>query len=81
MITAILRARNDVTIPTVLTIVSYWGVALPIMMIFAARGMGAWGVWLGLLGGAVAASIAFLLYFRGRAYWRLRKASLRLHPC
>jgi len=81
MITAILRARNDVTIPTVLTIVRYCGVALPIIMIFAARGMGAWGVWLGLLGGAVAASIAFLLYFRGRAYWRLRKASLRLHPC
>lgn len=70
MITAILRARDDVAIPTALTIASYWGLALAVMAILAARGLGAWGVWLGLLSGATAASGALLLYFSGPRMWR-----------
>jgi MATE family multidrug resistance protein len=82
LITAVLRARNDVAIPTVLTLAAYWGIALTVMMILAARGLGAWGAWFGLLSGATAASSAFLVYFRGRELWLWTgKVNLRLKPC
>jgi MATE family multidrug resistance protein len=76
MVTALLRARSDIAIPTVLTIASYWGVALTGMLLLASAGMGARGVWLGLMCGAVTASVAFLLYyFRDRAPWRVLVAA------
>jgi MATE family multidrug resistance protein len=62
MITALLRARNDVVVPTGLIMTSYWGIALSAMLLHAAAGHGAQGVWLSLLLGASASSICSSAY-------------------
>jgi MATE family multidrug resistance protein len=62
MITALLRAREDVVVPTGLTMTSYWGIALSAMLLHAAAGHGAQGVWLSLLLGASASSICSSAY-------------------
>jgi MATE family multidrug resistance protein len=69
VIAALLRARNDVAIPTGLTVVSYWGVALGIMLLLAHAGHGAYGAWLSLLIGASVCSAGLGVYL-----WRLRSA-------
>jgi MATE family multidrug resistance protein len=61
-ITALLRARDNVVVPTGFTVASYWGIALTAMLLFAARGEGAEGVWLSLLLGSVVASTSFCAY-------------------
>ena len=62
MITALLRAREDVVVPTGFTIMSYWGIALTAMLLLAAAGHGAQGVWLSLLLGASVSSVWFSAY-------------------
>ena len=62
MITALLRAREDVVVPTGLTMTSYWGIALSAMLLYAAAGHGAQGVWLSLLLGASASSVCSTVY-------------------
>jgi Na+-driven multidrug efflux pump len=62
MITALLRARDDVAVPTGFTMASYWGVALTAMLLFATAGHGARGVWLALLLGASLSSLCFAAY-------------------
>jgi MATE family multidrug resistance protein len=62
MITALLRARGDVVVPTGFTMVSYWGIALTGMLLLAAVGQGAQGVWLSLLLGASTSSACFSAY-------------------
>jgi multidrug resistance protein, MATE family len=62
MITALLRAREDVVVPTGFTITSYWGIALTAMLLLAAAGHGAQGVWPSLLLGASVSSVCFSAY-------------------
>jgi multidrug resistance protein, MATE family len=62
MITALRRAREDVVVPTGFTITSYWGIALTAMLLLAAAGHGAQGVWLSLLLGASVSSVCFSAY-------------------
>jgi Na+-driven multidrug efflux pump len=62
MITALLRARDDVAVPTGFTMASYWGVALTAMLLHATAGHGARGVWLALLLGASLSSLCFAAY-------------------
>jgi MATE family multidrug resistance protein len=71
MITALLRARGDVAVPTGFTMVSYWGVALTGMLLLAAAGHGAAGVWLSLLLGASTSSVCFSVYL-----WKRRGGAI-----
>lgn len=73
MITALLRAREDVVVPTGFTMTSYWGIALTAMLLLAAAGHGAQGVWLSLLLGASVSSVCFSAYLwqrNRRSAWR-----------
>ncbi len=59
-----LRGLSDITIPTVITFVAYWVIALPMGYILAfPLHFGAAGVWYGLLAGLTASAILLLLRF------------------
>jgi MATE family multidrug resistance protein len=61
---AALRALADVKIPLILSIVSYYLVCLPLgYLCGVVLGMGAVGVWIGLLLGLVFAALLFLWRF------------------
>lgn len=48
----VLRGLEDVKIPTVIVIIAYWGLSIPLSYIFAfTLDMGAVGVWYGYLAG------------------------------
>lgn len=67
----VLRGLSDVKVPTIVTIVAYWIVAIPAGYIMGTvYEMGAVGVWLGLLVGLTVAAIAHL--------WRFHQLSNRL---
>lgn len=58
-----LRGLQDVIIPTVITLVAYWGVGFPVSYFLGKKEMyGSFGIWLGLLAGLTTAAI--LLYIR-----------------
>ena len=58
-----LRGMSDVRIPTVITLISYWGLAIPVSYVFGfVLGYGPQGIWYGLCAGLTMAAI--LLYFR-----------------
>lgn len=58
-----LRGMSDVKIPTIITLIAYWGIGLPLGYFFGfTMGQGALGVWYGLLAGLSIAAI--LLYYR-----------------
>lgn len=58
-----LRGMADVKIPTLITLLAYWILALPVGYIFGfSLSMGAFGIWIGLLVGLTIA--AALLYIR-----------------
>lgn len=64
----LLRGLGDVNIPTLITLVSYWVVGLPIGAYFAfEQNMEALGVWIGLTVGLVAASVLLTWRFFGEA--------------
>lgn len=59
----ILRGMGDVKIPTVITLIAYWIIGIPIAYFFGiVLNYGAGGIWLGLTIGLLVA--ATLLYFR-----------------
>lgn len=59
----VLRGIADIKIPTVITFIAYWVIALPLGYILSFNfGIGAIGIWLGLLTGLTVSAI--LLYFR-----------------
>ena len=61
----ILRGMADVKIPTLITLVAYWGVGLPIAYVLAfSVGWGAQGIWIGLLISLTVAAILLVLRFR-----------------
>ncbi len=54
----LLRGIRDVKLPTLLVAIAYWGIGIPVGYWFAfSRGMGASGIWLGLVIGLTASSI------------------------
>ncbi|QDK77825.1 MATE family efflux transporter [Spirosoma sp. KCTC 42546] len=70
-----LRGLSDVNIPTLITLFSYWIVALPLSYVLAFPfGMDAIGVWIGLLAGlTIAAVLSTWRFFR-----RVSRADLSL---
>jgi MATE family multidrug resistance protein len=55
---AALRGVMDVKLPAAITLVAYWGVALPLGYLLGIRGtLGATGVWLGIAGGLTFAAV------------------------
>ena len=61
-----LRGMSDVRVPTVITAIAYWGLAIPISYVFGfVLDFGPEGIWYGLLAGLTIAAV--LLYFRFRA--------------
>jgi len=53
-----LRGLSDVNVPTIMTLISYWGVALPLSYVLAfPLGLDAVGVWYGLLAGLTLAAV------------------------
>ncbi len=71
----ILRGMGDVKIPTLITLIAYWGLALPIGYYLGINlGFGAKGVWWGLFIGLTFAAI-FLLYRFNRLIRRNQMAS------
>jgi MATE family multidrug resistance protein len=68
----ILRGMGDVNIPTIITLISYWGIGLPTSYFAGIYfGYGAPGVWCGLVLGLAAAAIML--------YIRFNKISKRMH--
>jgi len=61
----VLRGLADIKLPTVITFVAYWLIALPFGYLLGFKAnWGANGIWIGLLLGLTAS--AFFLYFRYR---------------
>lgn len=58
----ILRGMEDVNIPTLIALVAYWGIALPLSFLSHQQGWGAWGIWVALLLGL--STSALLLSYR-----------------
>ncbi len=70
-----LRGMKDTRVPMFITALAYWGVGMPLGVLFAFRfGMQAPGVWLGLIGGLTTA--AGLL--AARFLWLTRRPALAL---
>lgn len=67
-----LRGLSDVNIPTLITLFSYWGVALPLSYVLAFPfGLDAVGVWIGLLIGLTLAAVLLT--------WRFFRRVGRVH--
>lgn len=59
-----LRGMSDVKIPTVLTLIAYWGIGLPLGYVMGfTLDQGALGVWYGLLAGLSIAAIFLFIRF------------------
>lgn len=66
-----LRGMKDVTVPTIITIVAYWVIGLPMSYVFAfVFGYGVLGVWYGLLLGLTIAAVLL--------FWRFNYVSKRV---
>jgi multidrug resistance protein, MATE family len=58
-----LRGVKDVTLPTIITLIAYWGIGLPMSYVFAFKmNLGVNGIWYGLSLGLMIAAIS--LFFR-----------------
>jgi MATE family multidrug resistance protein len=67
----VLRGLSDVKVPTVVTIIAYWFVAIPVGYLLGVYlSWGAVGIWIGLCVGLTVAAVAHL--------WRFHKLSDRL---
>jgi MATE family multidrug resistance protein len=61
-----LRGFTDVKIPTVITFVAYWLVALPTAYLLSQLlGFGALGIWYALAGGLTISAILLVIRFNG----------------
>jgi MATE family multidrug resistance protein len=69
----VLRGLTDVRVPTILTFVAYWVLALPVGYLLAFRaGFGPAGIWSGLAVGLACASVLLWLRFDRRTRALLR---------
>ena len=58
---------SDVKIPTLITLISYWLIGLPLGYVFGfPLGMGALGVWYGLLAGLSIAAVLLFIRFNNQ---------------
>jgi MATE family multidrug resistance protein len=71
----ILRGMEDVNIPTMIAVIAYWLIALPIAILSHQVGWGAVGIWVGLLAGL--STSAFLLT---RRFWQLIQKQKKQFP-
>lgn len=63
-----LRGLSDVAIPTLITGISYWVLAIPLSYLLSTKWLGPQGIWIGLAGGLAFAAITL--------FWRfLRKTT------
>lgn len=63
-----LRGMSDVKIPTILTLIAYWGIGLPLGYVLGfTLGQGALGVWYGLLAGLSIAAILLFIRFNNQS--------------
>lgn len=70
---SVLRGLSDVNIPTIVTFIAYWGIALPVgYFVGFPLGLRAEGIWIGLLLGLTASAILLI----SRFYWMVRKERL-----
>ncbi|WP_255558724.1 MATE family efflux transporter [Horticoccus luteus] len=61
---AVLRGMTDVRVPAVITLVAYWGIALPVGYTLGIRGpWGAVGVWIGIASGLGFAAVFLVTRF------------------
>lgn len=61
----VLRGLSDVKVPTLVTLIAYWIIALPMAYVFGfIFDWGTIGVWIGLLTGLSLSAIAHLTRFR-----------------
>jgi MATE family multidrug resistance protein len=61
----ILRGLNDTRTPMLITVVAYWLVGLPLGAILGFRfGLGARGMWMGLIAGLTAAAVLLTVRYR-----------------
>lgn len=59
-----LRGMSDVKVPTILTLIAYWGMGLPLGYILGFKlDQGAMGVWYGLLAGLSLAAVLLFIRF------------------
>lgn len=60
-----LRGMSDVKVPTIITLVAYWGLAIPASYVLGfTLELGPAGIWYGLLIGLTAAAIALFVRFK-----------------
>ena len=58
----ILRGLEDVNIPTIFTLVAYWGIGLPVGYLLGFNlNMGVQGIWIGLLIGLSTSAILLVI--------------------
>ena len=70
-----LRGMADVKIPTLITLVAYWILALPLGYIFGfTLNMGAFGIWIGLLVGLTIAAVLLYIRFDKLSHLKLSKS-------
>ncbi len=63
----ILRGMGDVKMPTVFTLLAYWGLGLPIGYLLGIQwGFGIQGIWWGLLLGLLTASVLLFIRFQAK---------------
>jgi MATE family multidrug resistance protein len=74
-----LRGLKDTTIPMIITTVAYWGIGMPLGWWLTFRvGLGARGMWIGLIAGLSAAALLLFARFAARSR-ALRLAGLSSH--
>lgn len=72
-----LRGLKDTRVPMLITVVAYWGVGMPVGWYLAfPGGMGARGMWMGLIAGLSAAAALLFL----RLYRQLRRGAWQRGP-
>jgi len=60
-----LRGMSDVKVPTIITLIAYWGLAIPMSYLLGfTLGFGPEGIWYGLLIGLTAAALALFVRFK-----------------
>jgi MATE family multidrug resistance protein len=60
----LLRGISDVKVPTAITLIAYWGIALPLAYLIGVRGpLGAIGIWVGIAGGLAFAAVFLTVRF------------------
>ena len=67
-----LRGMADVKVPTLVTLIAYWILALPIGYFLGFKlNMGAFGVWIGLLAGLTITAILLLIRFNKLSHLKM----------